>query len=411
MKKIGQFIYSWGNGHYSRMMSLNDELPNYIKGEYEVHYSSKEEIYQKLLKRFPDKKQNIHEILMPTPIDGKYGPSICLSMLNLLLPIAGKPPLVKQVSSCLRKEANLFDTVGFDLVINDGDMGPNVLAKNRKIKSIFVTNQFMPKFWKSHFYFYPGAVFIAKQIAKATKIIVADSPPPYAICEYNLNFPDKIREKVVYAGHFATSKKKSSKEKTDFEKLVEDADFGYWMRTGNKSTNMITGKKYEEVFHTDEIKNEKRIVSHAVNDPAIDRVLGKDGRTYSISDALEKKIDWVQIDVGFLSEEEKETTLEHCNYAVINGSHTVMGEIIGIRGKPIIGIPVYDEQTNQIQWAHERNLGIGAKSKKQVVKAILEIRKDHGKFEESIRQFKENFVPNGAQAAAKIASQMLEDKR
>jgi len=411
VKKIGQFIYSWGNGHYSRMMSLNDELVNYIKGEYEVHYSSKEEIYQKLLTRFPDKKPNIHEILMPTPIDGKYGPSICLSMLNLLLPISGKPPLVKQVSSCLRKEAKLFDTIGFDLVINDGDMGPNVLAKNRKIRSIFVTNQFMPKFWKSHFYFYPGAVFIAKQIAKATKIIVADSPPPYTICEYNLNFPDKIKEKVVYAGHFATSKKRDLKEKTDFEKLIENTDFGYWMRTGNKSTNMITGKKYEEVFHADEIKNEKRIISQAINDPSIDRVLGKDGKAYSISDALEKKIDWIQIDIGFLSEGEKETTLEHCNYAVINGSHTVMGEIIGIKGKPIIGMPVYDEQTNQIQWAQEHGLGIGAKSKKQVIKAILAIRKNHGEFEESIRQFKENFVPNGAQTAAKIVAQMLEDKR
>ncbi|HSA98123.1 MAG TPA: glycosyltransferase [Candidatus Nitrosotenuis sp.] len=411
MKKIGQFIYSWGNGHYSRMMSLNDELSNYIKGEYEVHYSSKEEIYQKLLTRFPDKKSNIHEILMPTPIDGKYGPSICLSMLNLLLPISGKPPLVKQVSSCLRKEAKLFDTIGFDLVINDGDMGPNVLAKNRKIKSIFVTNQFMPKFWKSHFYFYPGAVFIAKQIAKATKIIVADSPPPYTICEYNLNFPDKIKEKVVYAGHFATSKKRNPKEKTDFERLIEGADFGYWMRTGNKSTNMITGKKYEEVFHADEIKNEKRIISQAVNDPLIDKVLGKDGKAYSFADALEKKIDWIQIDVGFLSEEEKETTLDHCKYAVINGSHTVMGEIIGIKGKPIIGMPVYDEQTNQIQWAQEHGLGIGAKSRKQVIRAILEIRENHGVFEESIRQFKENFVPNGAQTAARIASQMLEDKR
>ncbi len=411
MKKIGQFIYSWGNGHYSRMMSLNDELPNYIKDEYEVHYSSKEEIYQKLLARFPDKKQNIHEILMPTPIDGKYGPSICLSMLNLLLPISGKPPLVRQVSSCLRKEARLFDTIGFDLVINDGDMGPNVLAKNRKIKSIFVTNQFMPKFWKSHFYFYPGAVFIAKQIAKATKIIVADSPPPYTICEYNLNFPDKIKEKVVFVGHFATSKKRIPKVKTDFERLIDGTDFGYWMRTGNKSTNMITGKKYEEVFHTDEIKNEKRIISHAINDPSIDRVVGKDGKAYSISDALEKKIDWVQIDVGFLSEDEKETTLGHCNYAVTNGSHTVMGEIIGIKGKPIIGIPVYDEQTNQIRWAQERKLGIGAKSKKQVIKAILEIRRDHDKFEDSIQRFKENFVSDGAKTAAKIAAQMLEDKR
>jgi hypothetical protein len=146
-------------------------------------------------------------------------------------------------------------------------------------------------------------------------------------------------------------------------------------------------------------------------DPSIDKVLGNDGRTYSISDAYERKIDWVQIDIGFLSEQQKETALEMCNYAVINGSHTVMGEIIGIKGKPIIGIPVYDEQTNQIRWAQEHKLGIGAKSKKQVISAILELKSNYSKFEESIQGFQENFVSDGARQAAKLASEMLETKR
>ncbi|MDC8437529.1 MAG: glycosyltransferase, partial [Candidatus Nitrosotenuis sp.] len=202
MKRIGQFIYSWGNGHYSRMMLLDEELAKYSNG-WEVHYSSKDDIYRKLLKRFPEKRQYVHEILMPTPIDGRYGPSITLSMLNFLLPVRGSPPLVRQVSSYLREEAKLFNSVKFDLSISDGDMGPNILARNRGIKSIFVTNQFKPKLWRSHSYFYPGVLYIAKQIARATKIVVADSPPPYTICEYNLNFPDSVKEKVVYAGHFA----------------------------------------------------------------------------------------------------------------------------------------------------------------------------------------------------------------
>ena len=55
-------------------------------------------------------------------------------------------------------------------------------------------------------------------------------------------------------------------------------------------------------------------------------------------DALEKKIDWIQIDIGFLSEQEKDTVLNLCGYAVVNGSHTVMGEIMGGKSKPIIGI-------------------------------------------------------------------------
>lgn len=411
MKKIGQFIYSWGNGHYSRMMSLNEELPNFIKEEYEIHYSSRDEIYQKLLKRFPEQQQNIHEVLMPIPIDGKYGPSVFLSMLNLALPIHGNPPVISQVKRCLKKEASIFNSIGFDLVINDGDMGPNVLAQRRGINSIFVTNQFMPKLWKSRFYFYPGVVFIAKQIAKATKIVVADSPPPYTMCEYNLNFPEKIKQKVVYVGHFASKKMQKSDHKTDLEKILEGNKFGYWMRTGNKSTNQVTGKKYESVFHSEEMKNEKRVISHATADPSIDRVLGKDGKTYSISDAYEKKIDWIQIDIGFLSEQQKETALEMCDYTVINGSHTVMGEIIGIKGKPIIGIPVYDEQTNQIRWAQEHNLGIGANSTRQVIYAILELKSNYFKFEESIKEFQQNFVSNGARQTAKIASEMLDETK
>ncbi|HLC09814.1 MAG TPA: glycosyltransferase, partial [Nitrosopumilaceae archaeon] len=165
MIKIGQFIYPWGNGHYSRMMALDSVLPQYIKDDLEIHYSSSGEIYQKLLQRFPAKKQQIHEILMPTPIDGKYGPSVILSMLNFLLPISGNPPLVRQISNYLKNEAKLYNKQNFDLVINDGDMGSNVLAKKRKINSVFVTNQFRPKLLRSHFYFYPSLIYISKQIA------------------------------------------------------------------------------------------------------------------------------------------------------------------------------------------------------------------------------------------------------
>ena len=116
-------------------------------------------------------------------------------------------------------------------------------------------------------------------------------------------------------------------------------------------------KDMKKVFHENEMNNEKRIISHARNESSIDSVLGKDGKKYSISDALEKKIDWIQIDIGFLSEQEKDTILDLCKYAVVNGSHTVMGEIMGGKSKPIIGIPIYDEHTNNIKWAEEKNLG------------------------------------------------------
>ena len=311
----------------------------------------------------------------------------------------------------MKKERAMYDKEKFDLVINDGDMGSNVLAKKRDIPSLFVTNQFMPRLWKSRSYFYPGLYFISKQIAKATRILVADSAPPYTICEYNLNFPDDIKDKVEYVGHFSNRKLTAPASQTDLERLVDGTDFGYWMRTGNKSTNDGTGQRYEEVFHETDMNDERRIISHAKNDKSIDMVVGKDGKKYSIKEAYEKKIDWIQIDVGFLTGHEMQTVLTGCKYAVINGSHTVMGEIMGMNSKPIIGMPIYDEHTNQIKWAEEKQLGILAENKKQVIEAIQTISQNYNKYEERLEEFSKNFDRNGAENTAKIVADVLERKK
>ena len=411
MLKIGEFIYPWGSGHYSRMMRLNEALTDYVDDELDVHFSSKDHVYEKLLKKFPDKKEKIHEILMPTPIDGKFGPSVSKSLMNILLPIADNPSLIRQIVNYLREERKLYNKENFDLVINDGDMGSNILAKNRNIPSLFVTNQFRPKLYNSRSYLYPSLIFIAKQISKASKILVADSPPPYTMCEYNLNFIEEAKEKVTYVGHFTNGNRIKKTEKTDLEKLIENNDFGYWMRTGNKSTNDGTGQRYEQVFHQNKMKGEKRIISHAKNESGIDIVIGKNGKKYSISEALEKRVDWIQIDIGFLSEQEKDTVLDLCKYAVVNGSHTVMGEIMGGKSKPIIGIPIYDEHTNNIKWAQEKNLGILAIKTSQVVQGISKIKENYEEFEGNLKEFSSNFVPRGAENSAKIASEILEEKR
>ncbi len=290
-------------------------------------------------------------------------------------------------------------------------MGSNVLAKNRGIPSLFVTNQYMPKLWKSRSYFYPGIYFVSKQIAKATRILVADSAPPHTICEYNLNFPDTIKDKVTYIGHFSNGKLANSASITDLERLVDGTDFGYWMRTGNKPTNDGTGQRYEEVFHETEMNDERRIISHAKNDKSIDRVVGKDGKKYSVLEANEKKVDWIQIDIGFLTEHERQTVLNGCKYAVINGSHTIMGEVMGMSSKPIIGMPIYDEHTNQIKWAEEKQLGILAESKKQVIKGIRTIKQNYNKYQERLEEFSKSFDGNGAENASKLVSEILERKK
>jgi len=55
--KIGEFIYPWGSGHYSRMMRLNEALTDYVDDELDVHFSSKDHVYEKLLKNFLIKKK------------------------------------------------------------------------------------------------------------------------------------------------------------------------------------------------------------------------------------------------------------------------------------------------------------------------------------------------------------------
>ena len=140
-------------------------------------------------------------------------------------------------------------------------------------------------------------------------------------------------------------------------------------------------------------------------------MLDKDGNEYSISEAYEKKVDWIQIDKGFLSEQEKETVLDLCKYAVVNGSHTVMGEIMGGKSKPIIGIPIYDEHTNNIKWAEEKNLGVLAIKTSQVTKGISKIKENYEEFQDNLNEFSKNFVPSGAENSAKIVAQILEEKR
>nr|AIF14017.1 hypothetical protein [uncultured marine thaumarchaeote KM3_65_D11] len=106
-----------------------------------------------------------------------------------------------------------------------------------------------------------------------------------------------------------------------------------------------------------------------------------------------------------------QTVLTGCKYAVINGSHTVMGEIMGMNSKPIIGMPIYDEHTNQIKWAEEKQLGILAENKKQVIEAIQTISQNYNKYEERLEEFSKNFDRNGAENTAKIVADVLERKK
>jgi hypothetical protein len=74
-------------------------------------------------------------------------------------------------------------------------------------------------------------------------------------------------------------------------------------------------------------------------------------------------------------------------------------------------LPIYDEHTNHIKWAEEKNLGIMANDEKQVIGAITTIKNNYSKFEESLQEFSQNFERWGAENSAKIANDVLENKK
>ncbi|MDA7941045.1 MAG: glycosyltransferase [Nitrosopumilus sp.] len=363
-----------------------------LGGGHEIHYASGGHVLEKLR---ADPSRITHEVPMPVPVEGGSGPSMARSLANVLLPAYGRPPLVRQIADSMRAERRILDSERFDVVVSDGDMGVNVLAKNRGITCLFVTNQFRPELHGARTALYPAREFISRQIAKASRILVADSPPPYTVCARNLNFTKEAAGKADYVGCFAAGDPPPA-EKTDLERLIEGADYGYWMRTGDAATSRATWQTYREAFAA---SGDRRVVSHA--GAGQDSVTGRDGRTYDISEALERRVDWVQVDAGFLSASQMRSVVDGCRYAVVNGSHTAMCEILG-RGRPVVGIPVYDEHENNIRWAEENGLGALAGTAGEAARAIEAIRHDHGRYEGALGWFQEGFDPGGAAAAARL---------
>ena len=65
----------------------------------------------------------------------------------------------------------------------------------------------------------------------------------------------------------------------------------------------------------------------------------------------------------------------------------------------------------QIKWAEEKNLGVLAENKKQVINAIKKIKQDYNKYQESLQEFSKNFDGNGAENTSRIVSESLEKNK
>ena len=88
-----------------------------------------------------------------------------------------------------------------------------------------------------------------------------------------------------------------------------------------------------------------------------------------------------------------------------------MGEVLGNHAKPIIGIPIYDEHTNQIEWTREKKLGLFAQNREQLVQAVSEMHENYEEFSDSVKEFATNFNGNGVNNTAKIVTEILENKK
>ena len=88
-----------------------------------------------------------------------------------------------------------------------------------------------------------------------------------------------------------------------------------------------------------------------------------------------------------------------------------MGEILGGHARPIIGIPIYDEQTNQIEWVKEKKLGLFAQNRGQIVEAVSQMHENYEEYADSVKGFSRNFNGNGVSNTTKIVSEILEDKK
>ena len=88
-----------------------------------------------------------------------------------------------------------------------------------------------------------------------------------------------------------------------------------------------------------------------------------------------------------------------------------MGEILGSHAKPIIGIPIYDEHTNQIEWTREKKLGLFAQNRMQIVDAVRQMYENYDEYADSVKEFSRNFNGNGVNNTAIIVSEILENKK
>ena len=64
-----------------------------------------------------------------------------------------------------------------------------------------------------------------------------------------------------------------------------------------------------------------------------------------------------------------------------------------------------------IIWAEERQLGVLAENKKQVIQAIESIKQNYNKYQEGLEEFSRNFNGNGAKNTSKIVSEVLEKNK
>ncbi|MCS7110059.1 MAG: hypothetical protein NZ956_01130 [Candidatus Caldarchaeum sp.] len=199
-----------GLGHVTRSVEVSEEL---VRRGHSVFFTAYDQAYTYLVKtgRSPAK---VMKVGYGVGADGTISVKKTLHA-NVTLPIKFTAQTMSEIALIGEDEA--------DVVLSDTRASATLAAAVLRKPVATILNQYNVKLQSSN---HPKLAAFAEKAIQAPQIIwnmsniiiVPDLPPPYTISDATLQFPEKIREKILYTGPLIEIKQAS---KTEVEKIRE----------------------------------------------------------------------------------------------------------------------------------------------------------------------------------------------
>lgn len=346
-----------GFGHVSRTVALGKRLEQ--KG-HDVNFFSGGKANELLSREFG----KVYYCRPVTWYENSRGIDTAASLINILFPLPFFNPekRVFQIKSpnAIETAQRYYDLrrqirqIKPDLIIADGDLNALRLAHRWKIPAVYITNLVRPSYGFSPI-LNPGERFTERYVRPCLKIIIPDMPPPYTVCEYNLNNMDSIgiMSKVEFVGSFI-----------EMEHVHGDEDHVFASISGPLGTRLKLMQVVLPVLSEYEVKS---VVS-----------LGLPGERKT------KKIGNCTI-YSWLSPQERAEYMRNARLIIFSGGHITCLEAIGYE-KPSVCIPTQPEQLGNAVKLQRLGCAVLAKSSSQLRAAVQIIEKHRETFRQKITE-------------------------